>query len=167
MSQIISITLSYDAGEDRIRFAALLKDGRKACFWLTQRLARRLVAALSNHLEKAEALPLSTVRDAMLAHEQAQAVSGIKPQPPVRPEPASPVHLVSNITLKLAAEKMELGFASDLDWTPTIALDRTLVRQWLSMLHRQFVSAEWPLDCWPVWLVEGSAQSAGTPATRH
>ncbi len=134
--------------------------------WLTQRLARSLVRALANHMEKAEGIPLPTVRDAMLAQEQAQAVSGIKPTQPVAADPDAPIHLVANITLKLSAEHVGLFFESDLDFQPSIVLDRTLVRQWLSMLHRQFETAAWPIDVWPVWMLEGNAAPA-SGATRH
>src|SRR5690606_13166413 len=111
--------------------------------WLTQRLARRLVKALADHLEKAEAIPLATVRDAVMMQEQAQAVSAIKRQPPVAPDADAPAHRVNNVTVKLGPEKVALQFESTLDVSPSIVLDRTLVRQWLSMLHRQFVVAEW------------------------
>lgn len=167
MAKINSITLSYDRDEDRIHIAARLEDQRAVRLWLTHRLARRLVAALASHLEKAEAIPLPSVREAVMAQEQAQAVSSIKPQPPVTAGSDAPAHLVNNISLKLAAEQMSLQFDSTLDCAPSIQLDRTLVRQWLSMLHRQFVVAEWALDIWPVWLTEGSMQSAAEPATRH
>jgi hypothetical protein len=166
MANITTITLSYDASEDRIHIASRLDDDRAVRLWITQRLARRLVTALANHLEKAEAIPLASVREAMMAQEQAQAVSSIKPQPAVQAEADAPVHLVSNITLRLSAEKMELQFDSTLDYAPKVLLDRTLVRQWLSMLHRQFVTAEWPLDVWPLWLTEAGPQ-ASAAATRH
>ncbi|MBY8824489.1 hypothetical protein [Sphingomonas colocasiae] len=166
MAKITSITLSYVQAEDRIHFASLLDDARTVRMWLTQRLARLLVRALANHMEKAEGIPLPTVRDAMMAQEQAQAVSNIKPSRPVVTDPDVPVHLVTNITLKLSAEKIGLFFESDLDFQPSIVLDRTLVRQWLSMLHRQFETASWPLDVWPEWMIEGNAAPASS-ATRH
>lgn len=166
MAKISSITLSYVSAEDRIHFAALLGDARTVRMWLTQRLARLLVRALANHMEKAEGIPLPIVRDAMMAQEQAQAVSSIKPSRPVVADPDVPVHLVTNITLKLSAEKIGLLFESDLDFQPSIVLDRTLVRQWLSMLHRQFETASWPLDIWPEWMIEGNAAPA-SGATRH
>jgi hypothetical protein len=166
MPLIASITLTYDQIEDRIHAATRLEDGQPTRFWLTQRLARRLVAALAGHLEKAEAIPLPSVREAVMAQEQAQAVSTLKPSAPVAATPDTPAHLVSNITLNMGPEKVELLFDSGADVKPAIVLDRTLVRQWLSLLHRQFVAAEWPLDVWPIWLTEGSEQAA-SPATRH
>jgi hypothetical protein len=166
MAKITSITLSYVPAEDRIHFATLLDDARTIRMWLTQRLARSLVHALANHMEKAEGIPLPTVRDAMLAQEQAHAVSGIKPTQPVAADPDAPIHLVANITLKLSAEHVGLFFESDLDFQPSIVLDRTLVRQWLSMLHRQFEMAAWPLDVWPEWMLQGNAAPA-SGATRH
>jgi hypothetical protein len=167
MTTITSITLSYDAREDRIHMAARGEDARKLRLWLTQRLARRLVAALAGHLERAEAIPLASVRTVMMAQEQAQAVSAIRRVPRVKAGPEVLAHLVTNVAIAIGAEKMELRFDADIDCKPAIVLDRTLVRQWLSMLHRQFVKADWPLDVWPVWLVEGSGQAETAPATRH
>lgn len=167
MTKIVSITLSYDPGEDRIHIAARLDDERAVRLWLTQRLARRLVTALTSNLEKAEAIPVATVRKAVMAQAQAEAVSTLRPRPPVKPEIDVPVHLVTNVKLRIGAEATELQFESTLDFAPRAVLDRTLVRQWLTMLHRQFVAGNWPIDIWPVWLIEGSTQPAASAATRH
>lgn len=167
MSNVTGITLSYDPSEDRIHISARLDDGRKVRLWLTQRMARNLVGALTQNLEKAEEIPVATVRQAVMTHSQAQAVSTIRPRPPVKPEPDVPAHLVTNIQVRIGAEKIALQLDSALDFSPRIVLDGTLTRQWLSMLHRQFVTAKWPLDVWPTWLIEGSAQPAASASTRH
>jgi hypothetical protein len=168
MSKIVSITLSYDVDQDRIQLATQLDDKRAVRLWLTQRLARRLVSVLTANLEQAEAIPLPSVREAVMTQAQAQAVSTIRPrQPVVAPPREVPAYLVHNIKIRVGPKLIELQFESSLDIAPTAQLDRTLTRQWLTMLHRQFVAGQWPVDVWPVWLIEGSAQPAATGATRH
>jgi hypothetical protein len=166
MANIASITLSYVAEEDRIHIAARMQDDAAIRFWLTQRLARSLVRTLATHLEKAENIPLATVRTAVMAQEQAQAVSAIRHTPPVVAETAAPTHLISTINLKISPDHIGLFLESDLDSTPGIVLDRMMVRQWLSMLQRQFEAGGWPLDIWPGWMIEGNA-APESGATRH
>lgn len=166
MATIQSVTLSYSQDEDRIHLATLLHDGRTVRLWLTQRLARRLVDALASHLEKAEGIPLPTVRNEMLAQEQVMAVSAIKPTKPVEIDVSDRPHLIANITLNLSTDRFGLAFACDRDIAPSIVLDRMMVRQWLSMLHRQFVAGSWPLDVWPAWLLASDPAHAPA-ATKH
>lgn len=160
---IRSMTLSYDGAEDRIQLAVLLTDERKVSLWLTQRLARSLARALASYVEKTEGIPLSTVRDAMLSHEQASAVAGIRPSAPVQAA-SGPVHLVANVKIQQTPEKIAMTFEAGEGIDPRVVLEKTLVRQWMDMLHRQFRTAGWPEDVWPGWIT-GAGTSEGV--TRH
>lgn len=166
MTRIDSITLSYVSEEDRIHLAARMEDASTIRFWLTQRLARSLVHALGSYVEKAEGIPLATVRQAVMAQEQARAVATIRRKQPVVARAASPVHLIKTINLKLLPEQARLQFESSLDSSPYIVLDRTTIRQWLKMLQRQFEAGGWPLDTWPGWMLEGNAVLESS-ATQH
>lgn len=166
MANIHSATLSYDPVEDRIHLALLVDGGTAVRLWLTQRLARTLVGALANHLEKVEAMPLPSVRHVLMAQEQAEAVSALRPAPPVEVDRNDGGHLIGDISVTLAPEQIRLAFASGLDIKPCVVLDHILVRQWLGLLHRQFVRAGWPQDVWPGWMLDNDpGVSAG--ATRH
>ena len=166
LANIQSVTFSYVAQEDRIHLALLLAGGRTVRLWLTQRLTRTLVGALATHLEKVEGVPLPSIRDTLMAQEQAMAVSALRPAPPVEVDPSESGHLIGEINVTFSPDHISLAFASDLDIKPKATLDRTMVRQWLSMLHRQFVQAGWPQDVWPGWMLDNDP-GAITAATRH
>jgi hypothetical protein len=166
MANIASITLSYVTDEDRIHLAARMHDATTVRFWLTQRMARSLVRALGTYMEKAEGIPLATVRQAVMAQAQAQAVAAIRREQPVVAKAEAPAHLITTIRLNLLPDHVGLRFESGLDFSPAVTLDRTMVRQWLSMLQRQFEKGGWPLDTWPAWMLEGNA-APESDATRH
>lgn len=172
MTKFTNITMSYSRAEDRIHLALALEGDQYLRMWMTQRLARKLVVTLAGHLEKTEppreqgtplapgpvATPVEQARS--LAREQAQAVARIRPARPTIPPADVPIWLIKDVTLKLSTARVGVMFSSDLDIQPAATLDRTMVRQWLSVLHRQFVKGDWPLDVWPRWMREGPSWAA-------
>lgn len=170
MTKITSITMSYSKAEDRIHLALALEGQQYLRMWMTQRLARQLVVTLAGHLEKTEPpqdqgapQPEATTPAAQsesLARQQAQAVARIKPVRPTIPQPDVPIWLINDIRLTLWRSRVGVQFSSDLDVQPGAMLDRTMVRQWLSMLHKQFVAGDWPLDVWPRWMRHGTPWAA-------
>lgn len=183
MSKITRITLSYSPAEDRIHLALLLEGGRALSMWLTQRLGRLLASALVTLLERAqkataarearaaavrgddEVIVPQVVAEA-LAQDQALAVATIKPEEHTIPDADSPVWLITDIKMTLGRRHVQLQLVSSLDVMPSAILDETAVRQWLSLLHKQFVHAGWPLDIWPQWLQRGDTM-VPQGATQH
>ena len=155
------MTLRYVPTEDRLHVAARLEDGRAVRLWLTQRMARALVTVLARHLERVVAPgdPLPAARERVAAAPQNDALHAV-------PIDGAVAHLVRNVTLKLAAERVALCFVSDLDFRPSLVLDCARARQWLRLLQRQFVTAGWPLDAWPGLRPDGTT-AAPEAATLH
>lgn len=180
MTNFTSITMSYSKVEDRIHIALALEGDQYLRMWMTQRLARQLVVTLARHLEKTERprqqsnsqdsgpapAPTPVERAESLAREQAHAIARLKPTQPTIPPPDMPVWLIKDVRLTLWRARVGVQFSSDLDVQPAAMLNRTMVRQWLSMLHRQFVNGDWPLDVWPQWLRD-SPSWAAAGITQH
>lgn len=182
MTNFRSMTMSYSKAEDRIHLALALEGDQCLRLWMTQRLARQLVVTLARHLEKTElpaaqegaqaeagqgsapTAPRVPAQD--LAREQARAVAQIAPSRPTVPDPDVPVWLIKDVRLSLRRARVRVQFSLDVDVQPAAMLDRTMVRQWLSMLHRQFVNGDWPLDVWPKWL-RGSPSWSAAGITQH
>jgi hypothetical protein len=157
-SEIKRFTTIFDAEEDRLKVAVELEDGSTRLLWMTRRLLLRIVpqlVALLERNERQKALQQSAPVAAENLHRQNQmaALGRISPQKTiVAPEPEHGI-LISGLTLRQTPKGLLFIFF-DRHKTPhlTVPFDAVLLRQWLSVLHRNFAAAGWTDDVWPEWM---------------
>lgn len=168
------LTTEFVDIEDRIRLSTELVRGEIVVLWLTQRLLNRLVPHLAAGLEKetqhtlrGEVLQAFAQQAAVATHAQEAAT-----QPPVIPTLSVQQWLVHAVDVNAGPGGAALKFRGQ---EPTQSVDLTInpvqLRQWLSILRSQFVTAGWSLSAWPDWLAQApeapEAQGGAGGVTVH
>lgn len=156
---IRKITLSYDPMEDRLRLSAINGDEQALELWLTQRLANKLVAALTRWLEK-EVGP-GYERASRLERqmwEQSAALARYQPCSPVPAAGDASRNLVTSVDLSRGRAGYQLTFRWQPDASARLAVSAIELRQWLGILHGRYREAKWPCGIWPAWFAETKMQ---------
>ncbi|MBO6758463.1 MAG: hypothetical protein JJ902_19170 [Roseibium sp.] len=149
------LTTSYNETEDRLRVSGQLSGSETIVLWLTQRLARRLVQALCGWLDKDVA---GTAADSVRQEfAQMAAEAGLAPQEPVKPREETAERLVTEVNLQRAGGQVTFVFRDAGGDGVNMSFSETELRQWLSIVRGSFERANWPLDCWPDWLLADPA----------
>jgi hypothetical protein len=156
MTMLIStITSEYDQAEDRIRFAAVDKQGVSRVMWITQRLAQRLVPVLVDGLNAqllADEAPPGELQAAQV-YAQLEARISQKHVPPVKPDPGAAQELVTEIKVSVTdTGSRVLAFICKDTEPARLAMTPPELRQWLEVLRLCFVKGQWREDVWPAWL---------------
>lgn len=161
MPEIRKVSLLYVPAEDRLALDAEDAEGGTTRLWLTQRLCRGLVTALTPILQQSVSLKLpGQPPEAAQSWEQAAAMAGFGKTPGVRAAPDSVVGLVDTVRIGPPGEQVALTFAFG-DESRTVTLTIAALRQTLAVMHRLYVEAGWPLDVWPAWIADPAAKAAG------
>lgn len=187
-------TTEYLPEEDRIRLLCALQGEHTLTLWLTQRLLQRLVTPLCQWLQAqpragmpaaygAQAVPTSAAY--AMAQQGAQSALADPPPTPVPASAPGPQRLVHAVQAQVQGHQLQLTFQAaamagaavaaegraTTDAIPqayTMAFTPTSLRQWLGILYRHAVQAQWPLEVWPQWFSVGEqADSAGPVVTLH
>lgn len=163
MADIQKVSLQYVVAEDRLAFDTEDADGGTARLWLTQRLCRGLVAALDPMLRRVTTLRMpDQPPETTQSWEQAAAMSHFGNIPNVQPREDGVVGLVETVRISPPAAQMTLTFEFTDGGSHPVTLTVTALRQTLSVMHRLFVEAGWPLDVWPAWIADPVAQAGGS-----
>lgn len=162
MSSLTRVTVRYIDTEDRIRVTGEDEAGRVLTMWLTQRLLNRLLPHLCGWLEqKIGKTPLAEVRQEMA---QLRAHSELEPQAPVRTIAQSQSMLITSVDLRVTKATLALVFKDAAGQeVARLRLQSKELRQWLGIVHRQFVNAHWSTVLWPVWIDQAQASVTQTP----
>lgn len=178
MIAVQKFTLGYDKLQDRISLTARGPGEEVILLWLTQRLLNRLAQALirclDQELETAVSVgsvaecaagqqhasllapqPKNTARERIIpqlhAMEQSAAQSIHRPERPV--QALLPVEGFLVTTLQLT--QVPKGYLIVCRWADDgaarLAMDSIQLRQFMGMLYRVVVSADWPQQLWPAW----------------
>lgn len=149
MDTIRKITVGYDETEDRLRLTYQDEADKAKSLWLTQRLSNRLVGALLGAFDLGE----KKCGPEQRAWELSAARSQLVPGAPVVIPAADACHLVQAVDLTPAANGMRLVFRSSEGLAAALWIDdRTVMHQWLDILHHQYRQAGWPQSgLWPEW----------------
>jgi hypothetical protein len=154
------LSTHYVEIEDRIRFAGELEDAKPVVFWVTQRVATRVLAALVQLLEKEAAagrtLPTAG-RDVLQSFAQDAAVADLKRQTPVAADAAASGWLAHTVDFTPGSSGAVLTFRGGHGQSATLRMDLTELRQWLAIVHHLWARASWPLDVWPTWMTGEAA----------
>lgn len=150
-------TTEYIDAEDRVRLCAELANGDTVVLWLTQRLLNHLVPHLIAWLEKQTAgmssIPSvqSGQSDAAQGFAQQAAGAQMKQELPVLAESALTHWRVDVVDVAQFDESVMLTFKSEQTRQAAVKLPTQQLRQWLSILYRQYLRGEWPTGVWPPW----------------
>lgn len=162
MADISRFSFHYDPAEDRLALDTEDVAGGTTRLWLTQRLCRGLVVALTPLLQKAVAETLPPGQRATLqAWEQAAALEGFGGAPPVLPDTGAASGLVRAVHISPGDGRMTLTFDFGDSLSRTIRMTLVALRQGLAEMHRLQVIAGWPRDFWPDWIVDPVAHAGG------
>ena len=162
MAEIHKFSLLYVAAEDRLALDTEDVEGATTRLWLTQRLCRGLVAALVPILQTAVPPALSgQPHETAQAWEQAAAMADFGKTPGVQSRTDSIAGLVEAVHIRPAAGQTVFTFDFGAGDARVVSLTLPALRQTLAVMHRLHVEAGWPLDLWPAWIADPSAQAGG------
>lgn len=166
------VTFDYSSTEDRLLMRVQAQDGTRSALWLTQRLARRLVRVLCEHLgatiiaehaatvSDLEDRKGSQKKDQLLNFRRQAAVLNRAPGPPVPEIDTTNAFVLQKIDAQMSRHQMRLTF--EMPAGPAmLALTQDHGLQLLQVLFNVFRRAEWPLDDWPTWMRNGRSIDAG------
>jgi hypothetical protein len=160
MNELRRVTTEYIEEEDRLRLLGEIAPGQSLALWLTQRLARRAVPVLTRRLDQQADEP-STASQLVQSFAQEAAVQSLPPQPAVSAVPNQENRLVHTVDITWNGKDIRLTFKSR-DHAAGLNLTIESLRQWLSIVHGQWVRAGWPVDIWPAWIVSTPADRSVT-----
>lgn len=158
---IIKLTPTYHATEDRLRLNLQTQQGPVLAMWLTQRLATLIVVGLARQLDdevKVEAAGRS--RAPLHAFEQSTAVALHKPQQAVAAAQARDSGLVDKLDVARRGGRYTLTWSSHGGAQARMSVDPLQLRQLLEIFRRVFTKAGWNTAQWPAWLREPAAAPA-------
>ena len=97
---------------------------------------------------------------------QYEAQAELKPETPVQhkrtqsqePKTQNKSWLIHEIELNYSDQLMVLDIKDANNKIAKLSLSRLYARQWLIILHSQWMKSEWPMHVWPDWLTKPSIQ---------
>ncbi len=153
MEAINRLTTQFVDLEDRIQITGATDMGRAVTLWLPQRLLNRVVPALCKMLDPTEGKDVrAEVRNSFA---QQVAVQALTPQPAVKSQPMASVFTIRSISIRTGPKMTQIVFDESIKQDSNrfaMAFTDQALRQWLSILHSQYVRAEWSLEPWPKWV---------------
>jgi hypothetical protein len=167
MLELHRLTSEYIETEDRLRLTGEDQQGNALCVWLTQRLAIRIIVHLTELIAKAspEALQNPTgdsgTTDLLQGHAQEAATSELTPQPAVDSSKASRSILINEVDISRSPEGAVGFIFKDGENEVSLGFDAQQIRQWLTIIHGQWLRAEWPSGVWPQWISRGEVAEVG------
>jgi len=153
------VTTEYVMAEDRIRLSGQTADDHVVVIWLTQRMLNRLVSHLTRWLEDNGVA--DGADNALLQNFAQQAAeAALEPQPAVQAEASEISWRVDEVDITTGSRGVAVTFKSAGADTARVTMAADALRQWLGILHGQYVKGEWPTTFWPSWMQEARAPTA-------
>ena len=169
------ITSIYFDVEDRFRITGEVSDESTRCLWLTQRLLLRLVPHILewlNEIARAEGKGDLGQAELMQDFAQQAAKARLEPQAavpvPTMPDPNAAIEttpgaatagqqeaiwLVKEVDISKSTNGiLTLTFKHESANGVQLAMAPIELRQWLIILHSQWLQAGWPAAIWPEWV---------------
>jgi hypothetical protein len=149
------LTTEYIESEDRIKIIGESGNPEPVVIWMTCRLASRVIPAFLGWLDKqAPPSSISSAGQAEVLQSFAQeaAVAALKPEKPVSVSTEVSSWLLNAVDVAATRTHMTVTFRDQGDRSASVRFDSTQLRQWLSILHRLWLKAEWPTLVWPKWI---------------
>ena len=195
LAKIQRVPSVYSQAEDRSRLTGEVSPDDTRCFWLTQRLLRRLLPHLLDWLgeiakaEGGEGQQDFGQAEVMQDFAQQAAKARLEPQAavPVPAMPAADAPIETGAGLQQVRDDSWLVHEVDVTKATYGVLTLTFkrgdkgqavggvqlgmapveLRQWLIILHSQWQEAQWPQDLWPEWIDSSPKQGETAPTGLH
>lgn len=145
------VTTEYVMAEDRIRLSGETADGQVAVIWLTQRMLNRLVSHLIRWLED-NGFSEGADNDLLQNFAQQAAEAALEPQAAVPAEASEANWRVDEMDITTGSGGVSVIFKSGEADSARVTMTANALRQWLGILHGQYVKGEWPTTIWPGWM---------------
>ena len=175
LDKLQRITSIYSDVEDRFRITGEVSDESTRCLWLTQRLLLRLVPHILewlNEIARAEGKGDLGQAELMQDFAQQAAKARLEPQAavpvPTMPDPNAAIEttpgaatagqqeaiwLVKEVDISKSTNGiLTLTFKHESANGVQLAMAPIELRQWLIILHSQWLQAGWPAAIWPEWV---------------
>lgn len=183
--KLLRVTTVYSDVEDRFRMTGEISENDTRCLWFTQRLLVRLVPHMLEWLgEIAKAEGKDDFGQAELMQDFAQQAAKARLEPqsavpvPSMPDPNAPIETLPNATSlnddntwlvhELDITKSSNGVITltfkHRDGGVQLGMAPVELRQWLIILHSQWLQAGWPISIWPDW-IDSTPTTKQKPAT--
>lgn len=166
MRELLRITTEYIQIEDRIRLTGEDQQSGALCLWLTQRLALRIVSFLVDAIATSSPEAIQNpskdqdVNKLLQGFAQQAAAADLTPQAAVDSSSATQSMLIKEVDVTRAeGGAVGLLFKSDEGEEVALSFQLQQLRQWLSIVHGQWLKAEWPTSIWPEWMGEKIQQA--------
>lgn len=154
MKGIKRISSEFVPVEDRVRLSAEYDDNEIQSLWLTKRLLDRLIAPLCEWIEKDVGTDISN--KLVNSFVQERAYLGIKKQESVKTTEAVSDWLIMSIDINRSNSLAKITFRGVENQCGFIEFNKNALRQWLGIIYRQYVAADWDISIWPNWMTSGS-----------
>ncbi len=162
MLELNRLTSEYIQSEDRFRLTGEDQAGNALCLWLTQRLALRIISHLINELSISSP---EAIQNPSQDHDTSQLLQGVAQQAaradlctqePVTSISTTRAWLIQEVDINRAASgAVSFIFNNSAAQTAqkvALGFEPQQLRQWLAILHQQWLLAQWPATVWPEWI---------------
>ncbi len=170
MFNLQKITSEYSETEDRLQLTGEDENGRSITLCLTQRLLLRLIPHLLDWLanqttvSSQDASTGEQAQNFMQGFAQQAAAAELAGETPVQASATDTVCLVREVDVtKIGLDAVVLVFKTEGKEQAGLNLQAQQVRQWLAIVHSQWLRAEWSLGIWPSWMTESEANTRPHP----
>jgi hypothetical protein len=147
------LTTTYVMEEDRIRLCGAGANDVAVTVWVTQRLVQRLVPVLVAWIEERDRDVLRP--EVMQSFVQQRAAQSLEPAKPVESEAAGETWLATAVDVHRTPTEVAIVFR-DGENQASMGFTQMQLRQWLEILRKCHLVAEWPDGIWPAWMVTDS-----------
>ena len=166
--EIQRVTVAYLELEDRIRLTGETKDGKIIGLWLTQRLMLRLLPHMFAWLEQqTPTISTTSPENSSQASTMIQSFAQQEARQVLKKQPSAPVPLTEKTSLLLVKTldltsrngKLTITFGLADGSKTRLRLSASQLRQWLTIVNRNWMKANWPRTPWPIWMEDKKSAS--------
>ncbi len=161
---IHTVTMSFNAMEDRIAMDSADQKGQIERLWLSRRLLDKLIPTLADQLEVNSNHQIPTELEQSLAQEKAELDK--KHSEAVKVEARNPSWLVTSVQVGRNENEFQLLFLGENDFEPSTYSNQARfdlaipnLRQWLNAVYQIYLKAEWETKAFPRWINDKNLQS--------
>ena len=166
--QLSRVTTQYDNAQDRFRLLGDASDDETLELWLTQRLFMRILQVLFAWLEendKSETVSGSRpedpqVKSSLQNFAQQSASAAMEKTEPVKAQSETRSYLLDEVDIRKSDTHIDLVFKLPQGEIAELLFDTTQLRQWLNIVLKQWIAAEWPIGIWPDWMRQAHDETA-------
>ena len=161
MLVISKFTQHFDAEKNKIRLDLKSVDNLKLSLYMDRRLTRLVAISLLNKLDDELKTKFGSAKfGGIHSFEQSIADASLKPKTsPVHIEKSYQCFLVDSVNLSFSKDRRKIIFNFNSEQKAILDLSTLQSRQWLRILCKACLQANWARDIWPQWLIETLVKS--------